>query len=113
MRRARDLPDHRGGDPLKALTQELLVHRLCSEIALEPLTEAEITEYLAIEASEVTPSEDLAAVLYRRTGGNPLFMVAAVKHLSERGLIRREHGGWHPTVALEEIDLRVPEICAE
>jgi len=95
--------------PLKALTQDLLVHRLCREIALEPLTEAEITEYLTGEALETTQSKSLAALLYRHSEGNPLFMVAALEHLEERGLISREHGGWKPTVALEEIDLRVPE----
>jgi tetratricopeptide (TPR) repeat protein len=76
---------------------------------LEPLTEAEITEYLSSEAPETAPSEALAALLYRHSEGNPLFMVAALEHLEERGLISREHGGWQPTVALEEIDLGVPE----
>jgi DNA-binding winged helix-turn-helix (wHTH) protein/tetratricopeptide (TPR) repeat protein len=95
--------------PLKALTQDLLVHRLCREIVLEPLTEAEITEYLTSEAPETSPSEALAALLYRHSEGNPLFMVAALEHLEERGLISREKGGWQPTIALEEIDLGVPE----
>src|SRR6266851_3325869 len=95
--------------PLKALTQDLLVHRLCGEIALEPLTEAEITEYLTSEAPETTSSEALAALLYRHSEGNPLFMVAALEHLEERGLISRKRGYWQHTVALEEIDLGVPE----
>jgi tetratricopeptide (TPR) repeat protein len=95
--------------PLKALKQDLLVHQLCREIALEPLTEAEITEYLTSEAPETTPSEALAALLYRHSEGNPLFIVAALEHLEERGLISPEHGGWQPRVALEEINLGVPE----
>jgi DNA-binding winged helix-turn-helix (wHTH) protein/tetratricopeptide (TPR) repeat protein len=99
------LSDH----PLKELKQDLLVHQLCREVALEPLGEADITEYLTGEASETIPSEALAALLYRHSEGNPLFMVAALEHLEERGLICREHGGWQPTVALEEIDLGVPE----
>src|SRR6202022_3106190 len=65
--------------------------------------------YLTSEAPETTSSEALAALLYRHSEGNPLFMVAALEHLEERGLISREHGGWQPTVALEEIDLGVPE----
>ncbi|MCU1260005.1 MAG: transcriptional regulator, putative ATPase, winged helix family [Bryobacterales bacterium] len=99
------LSDH----PLKVLKQDLLVHQLCREIPLEPLGETEITEYLTSEAPETTPSEALAALLYRHSEGNPLFMVAALEHLEERGLISREHGGWQPRVALEEIDLDVPE----
>ena len=33
--------------PLKTVKQDLLVHRLCRKIALPPLTEAEVAEYLA------------------------------------------------------------------
>jgi tetratricopeptide (TPR) repeat protein len=95
--------------PLKRLTQDLLVHHLCREIALQPLTEAEVAEYLTGGASETLQAGALAALLYRRSEGNPLFMVAALEHLSERDLITGEHGGWHPKVALEEIDLGVPE----
>jgi hypothetical protein len=36
-------------------------------------------------------------------------MVAVLEHLEERGLISREDGGWQPRVALEKIDLGVPE----
>src|SRR5207249_1847096 len=32
--------------PLSVLKQDLLVHQLCHEIALEPLSEAEVTAYL-------------------------------------------------------------------
>jgi hypothetical protein len=95
--------------PLKALTQDLLVHRLCREIALGPLTEAEITEYLTSEGSETKPPQALAALLYRHSEGNPLFMVAALEHLEERGLISQGHGGWQLRVSLEEIDLGMPE----
>jgi hypothetical protein len=38
--------------PLKTVKQDLLVHQLCREIALKPLTEAEVAEYLAMEAAE-------------------------------------------------------------
>jgi predicted ATPase len=46
------LSDH----PLKGLKQNLLVHQLCREIALEPLGEADITEYVTGEASKTIPS---------------------------------------------------------
>src|SRR5208283_5217322 len=36
--------------PLQALTQDLLIHHLCRVIALEPLEEAEVAEYLADES---------------------------------------------------------------
>jgi len=51
----------------------------------------------------------LSDLLYRLSEGNPLFMVAALEHLVERGLISREHGDWQLRVSPEEIDLGVPE----
>jgi predicted ATPase len=41
-------------NPLKLVRQELLVHRLCHEIALGPLSESEVTEYLVPNSSEAT-----------------------------------------------------------
>jgi DNA-binding winged helix-turn-helix (wHTH) protein/tetratricopeptide (TPR) repeat protein len=94
---------------LMALTRDLLVHQLCCQIALEPLTEAEIAEYLTAEAPGTRPPEALAALLYRCSEGNPLLMLAALEHLGERGAISREQGHWQLRVAPEEVDLNVPE----
>lgn len=95
--------------PLKDLAADLPAHRLCREIVLEPLTKAEITEYLLANPSHANPPEALAALLYRRSEGNPLFMVAALEHLEKRGLIFQEQGDWKCKVALEEIDPGVPD----
>ena len=99
------LPDH----PLKAVKQDLLVHQLCHEIALEPLGEKDIAAYLAGQASDASVPEGLAALLHRHSEGNPLFMVAALDHMSQRGFLSRENGTWRLNVPIEEIDLEVPE----
>ena len=65
--------------------------------------------FLTSDEHETPTPEALAALLYRHSEGNPLFMVAALEHLVERGLISREHGDWQLRVSLEEIDLGVPE----
>src|SRR6202522_651525 len=67
--------------PLRKVKQDLLVHQLCREIALEPLTEAEVAEYLAIQSPGATVLEGLAALIYRHSEGNPLFMLAVLEHL--------------------------------
>jgi DNA-binding winged helix-turn-helix (wHTH) protein len=54
---------------LKNLKQDLEVHQLCEEIALERLGESEIAEYLATEFAGSLPT-DLANVIYRHSGGN-------------------------------------------
>jgi predicted ATPase len=95
--------------PLKALKQDLLMHQLCSEIALEPLREAEVAEYLTGESSGVSLPEGLARLLFQQSEGNPLFMVAALDHMTERGMISRNKGSWQLRVALKGIDLEVPK----
>src|SRR5216683_3869260 len=95
---------------LKGLKQDLLVHRLCSEVALERLEEPLIAEYLATEFSEGNLPAGLATVIYRHSGGNALFMVAIVQDMLKRGLIARDNdGGWSLTTPLETIAPSVPE----
>jgi predicted ATPase len=96
------------GHPLNALKLDLLVHQLCHEVALEPLDEAEVATYLA-GPSDARPPEGLAALVHRHSEGNPLFMVAALEHMTGRGFILREKGNWKLKVAVEEMDLEVPE----
>ncbi len=99
------LPEH----PLKALKEDLLVHQLCQEIVLEPLGEAEVAEYLVAVSSQAALPEGLAKLLYHHTEGNPLFMVAALEHMTERGLVSRDHSGRKLRVPLAEIALEVPQ----
>ena len=99
------LPNH----PLKAVKQDLSVHQLCHEMPLEPLREEDIAMYLAGESPDGSVPEGLAALLHRRSEGNPLFMVAALNHMTQRGFVSHENGTWKLYVALEEIDHEVPE----
>ncbi len=99
------LADH----PLQALTPDLLVHQLGHEIALEALSAADVAAYLAGESSGVSLPKDLAGPIYRHSEGNPLFMVAALDHLTQRGLISRANDGWHLRVPSENIALGMPE----
>jgi DNA-binding winged helix-turn-helix (wHTH) protein len=99
------LSDH----PLEALKRALLIHRLCREIALKPLEEAEVAEYLASESEGAAVPEGFARLIYRHTEGNPLFMVAVLEHMQVRGLIAVENGTWQIRVPLDKIDLEAPE----
>ena len=102
------IPEH----PLKVLRQDLLLHELCHEITLEALCEAEVAEYLSAGSSGVTLPEGLAELLYRHSEGNPLFMAAALDHMTERGFLSRENGRWKLEVALDRSLLRYPRSCA-
>jgi DNA-binding winged helix-turn-helix (wHTH) protein len=100
-------------NPLRAVKQELLLHQLCREISLEPLTEAEVSKYLANEAGGAAVPAALATLIYRHSEGNPLFMVAALEQMCDRGLIGLENGTWKIKAALEKIHLEPPEHLRE
>ena len=97
------------GHPLKGLKQDLQVHRLCDEIALEPLEESEIAQYLATELAGGTLPSGLVELIRRRSGGNALFMVAIVQEMVKQGLLVQDASGWRLSRPLEEIDPGVPE----
>jgi DNA-binding winged helix-turn-helix (wHTH) protein len=100
-----DLVDH----PLKALNRDLLVHQLCQEIALEPVSEVDVADFLAGESAGAGQSSSLANRVHRHSGGNPLFMVATLDHMRSRGFITCVAGVWQLRVPLDEIEAGVPE----
>jgi predicted ATPase len=93
----------------KALKQELMMHRLCREVALDPLSQAQIAEYLTADSARTSEAAGLAEVIYRHSEGNPLFMVAVLDHMTRRGFVSRQNGACYPRVALEAIDLELPD----
>ncbi|WP_145998759.1 AAA family ATPase [Methyloterricola oryzae] len=82
------LHDH----PLKALRHELRVHRLCAEIALELLCEADIGAYLQRRLPGQTWPERLPQALYQRTDGQPLFLVNVVEEGLNQGWLLNSPG---------------------
>src|SRR6202034_2517743 len=99
---------------LRGRMPDLLVHRLCREIALTQLSEAEVEEYLAMQSSAGRPPASrpppgLSALVHRHSEGNPLFMVAALEHMAKRGLLTRADGHWQLQAPLEQIEFEVPD----
>jgi hypothetical protein len=110
----RPLDAEPAGHSLRGRIPDLLVHRLCREIALTPLSEAEVEEYLAIHSPAGRPPASppppgLSALVHRHSEGNPLFMVAALEHMAKRSLLTRVDGRWELRVPLEQIEFEVPE----
>jgi len=97
------------GHSLKGLIPDLLVRRLSREIALIPLSQAEVEEYLAVQSPAGHPPPGLSALVHRHSEGNPLFMVAALEHMAKRSLLTRADGRWELRVPLEQIEFEVPE----
>jgi DNA-binding winged helix-turn-helix (wHTH) protein/predicted ATPase len=97
------------GHPLKAVQQELKMSRRCEELALEFLSEASVSQYLAERFSDNRFPVGLARLIHERTDGSPLFMVNVVDYLVDRGLIAQVDGKWEFNVETEKIALETPE----
>jgi predicted ATPase len=95
--------------PLKALRQDLVMHKLCSEIALERLAVDDVARYLADEFSGSSLPGGLAELVHRHSEGNPLFMTAIVNDLVKSGLLAQQGGSWKLTAPLDQIVPEVPE----
>src|SRR5215831_2763754 len=94
---------------LKGLKQDLQVHQLCTEIALERLSEPAIAEYLTNVFQSPDLPSGVANLVYRHSGGNALFMAAIIQDMIKKGLIAQVAGQWKLSKDLEAIDLGVPE----
>jgi DNA-binding winged helix-turn-helix (wHTH) protein/tetratricopeptide (TPR) repeat protein len=95
--------------PLVVLRQNLLMHGLYREIPLGPLSKAEVAEYLTARSPGCDLPDGLADLIHRNSGGNPLFMTAALDHLAQRGLVSCDTGTWRIAAPLHEIEVQVPE----
>jgi DNA-binding winged helix-turn-helix (wHTH) protein/tetratricopeptide (TPR) repeat protein len=95
--------------PLKTLKQDLLVRKLCHEIAIECLEESDVSDYLAgTFAPESIPS-GFPNMVHHNSGGNPLFMIAIVQEMLNKGLIVEDQGKLVLTVPVEEVYPGIPE----
>jgi predicted ATPase len=89
--------------------RDLLGRRLCREIALTPLSEVEVEQYLAAQSPANRPPPGLSELVHRHSEGNPLFIVAALEHMAKRSLLTRVDGQWQLHRPLEQIEFEVPE----
>jgi DNA-binding winged helix-turn-helix (wHTH) protein len=101
----REGPDH----PVGKLNEDLLLHHLCQQIALEPLSEADVAEYLSAGAPVTRLPNGFAALMHRHSQGNPLLMIAALDRMMQGGQVSRENGVWRLTIPINEIDLAAPD----
>jgi len=87
--------------PLKGVRQELRVHRLCDEIALEPFSEREVADYVDRRFPGSRASEAFVRALHEHTDGLPLFVVNVIDDLLSQGTIASDAGVAFPPAALD------------
>ncbi|MCI0466914.1 MAG: AAA family ATPase [Beijerinckiaceae bacterium] len=88
------------GHPARTVHQELQIHGLCTEIALGTLSFAEVEQYLALRFNNASMVDELARRVFRRTRGQPLFVVSLVDYAVTQGEVLQAGGHWQ--VAPEE-----------
>jgi predicted ATPase len=102
-----------GDHPLKLLTQDLVMRKLGSEVALRPLDKSAVNQYLIRELNQETLPNGLASFVHQHSEGNPLFMIATLEHLIAQGFLRKEGGNWQLRSGLAEIEIGVPTTLCE
>lgn len=75
----------------------------CENITLRPLRLEEVRE--GIDAVVADNPEKVAAAIFERSGGHPLFTKTLIDSMAQSGLLRPEKGMWH---LVGELDDRVP-----
>jgi predicted ATPase/DNA-binding winged helix-turn-helix (wHTH) protein len=99
----------RADNPLRRVVGELRLHHFCEELALGPLSEEDIAAYLRSRFLTKTLPEALAPALYRRTEGQPLFLVNVVNDLVTQGILVHGKQGLILQDSVETIERQTPE----
>jgi predicted ATPase len=101
-------------NPLRHLLQDLELRRLCLEIALPPLTRKSVAELLGRELGQEEMPAGLTDFVYRRSEGNPLFVIAVLEHLLAEGMLVRSAGEslWQQQQPWPEVEAVVPHQLA-
>jgi len=74
--------------PLNPVRQELRLHGLCEEIALDPFTEADVADYVAERSPALAGDEAFVRALHERTDGVPLFVASVLAEVIARAAAR-------------------------
>ncbi|MFZ0746066.1 MAG: AAA family ATPase [Terracidiphilus sp.] len=103
--------------PFRTLTQDLLTHRLSTELALMPLAKTAIRQLLFRQLGQETLPNGLDSFIYQHSEGNPLFALTLLEHLiAERILVRegtKDAGRWEQRAPFPEIASGVPNELAQ
>src|SRR5262249_34463607 len=95
--------------PFLQIKPDLQTHGVCRELLLEFLTEAEITEYLALEFPGHRFPTEFPKLIHAKTEGSPLFMADLMRYMRDHGVIAQTNGAWALAQTLPDIERELPE----
>jgi DNA-binding winged helix-turn-helix (wHTH) protein len=82
------------GHPVSSVKRELLRKRLCRQILLGGLPQADLADYLAARFPATKLPDELLPLLVDRSDGNPFVAVVLVDYLLESGMLALGEDGW-------------------
>jgi DNA-binding winged helix-turn-helix (wHTH) protein/tetratricopeptide (TPR) repeat protein len=69
--------------PLSSLRHELRLQRLCEEVVLDPFSETEVADYVALSSASLARDEAFVRALHERTDGVPLFVSSVINEVMD------------------------------
>jgi tetratricopeptide (TPR) repeat protein len=69
--------------PLSSLRHELRLQRLCEEVVLDPFSETEVADYIALRSASLACDEAFVRALHERTDGVPLFVSSVISEVMD------------------------------
>ncbi|WP_172151494.1 AAA family ATPase [Pseudomonas tumuqii] len=70
--------------PLGKVRHELRLQRLCEEVVLDPFSETEVADYIALHSASLARDEAFVRALHERTDGVPLFVSSLIGDVLEQ-----------------------------
>jgi predicted ATPase/DNA-binding winged helix-turn-helix (wHTH) protein len=99
--------------PLKRLKQDLVMRRLGVELELQPLDRQAVGQLLMRELKQDDLPPGLDEFMYKRSEGNPLFVITMLEHLiTQRYLVREgadQAGAWKQRTPFLDMDPDLPD----
>ncbi len=103
--------------PLKALKQDLVLRRQCVELALAPLAKTAVRQVLSRELEQEMLPPGLDTFVYRHSEGNPLFVLALLRHLISEHFLMSDgadaSGRWEQRAPFPDMETGVPQELAQ
>ncbi|WP_353740993.1 AAA family ATPase [Pseudomonas fluorescens] len=69
--------------PLNSLRHELRLQRLCEEVVLDPFSETEVADFVALRSASLARDEAFVRALHERTDGVPLFVSSVISEVMD------------------------------
>jgi predicted ATPase/DNA-binding winged helix-turn-helix (wHTH) protein len=99
--------------PLKRLKKDLVMRRLGVELELQPLDRQAVAQLLMRELKQDELPPGLDEFMYKRSEGNPLFVITMLEHLiTQRYLVREgtdQAGAWKQRTPFLDMDPDLPD----